>query len=91
LLRIDRDTYSVSARGLPIAVTAAEFDLLLFLVDNQHRVVSASEIAQTVFHARAGDTALLVRVHICNLRRAIQPCADAIVTIRGRGYRFLGG
>lgn len=87
-LSIDPQTYSAFVDGERVRLTAGEFDLLAFLVENQDRVVAHAEIAGQIFGATAGDTASLVRVHICHLRRAIGRAAGLITTIRGRGYRL---
>lgn len=86
---VDRRTYSVQVADANVVLTAAQFDLLAFLLDNRHRVVDTTEIAERVFGASAGDTSALVRVHICNLRRAIGSSRDSILTVRGRGYRVV--
>jgi DNA-binding response OmpR family regulator len=84
----DRATYSVTVRGRPVILTATEFDLLGFLLQNRDRVVGHVEIAHSVLGAAHGDTALLVRVHICHLRRALGGDRGLISTMRGRGYRI---
>jgi DNA-binding response OmpR family regulator len=90
-IAIDRRTYSVCVGGRRVKLTPADFDLLTYLAENHDRVISASELAERVFSATAGDVALLVRVHICSLRRAMGTSAGGAVikTLRGRGYRIV--
>jgi DNA-binding response OmpR family regulator len=89
-IALNRDICSVLVFDNPVTLTARDFDLLCFLVDNGDRVVGHREIATRVFGASAGDTALLVRVHVCTLRRALGPLRGLLETVRGRGYRFVG-
>jgi hypothetical protein len=88
---INTQTYSVLVDGTPVALTALQFDLFKFLLNNRQRVVGHSEIAREVFRRIGGDTGLLVRVHVCHLRQAMGPGKQLIVTIRGRGYRLTVG
>jgi DNA-binding response OmpR family regulator len=84
---IDVPTFSARAGGRLVPLTTVQFDMLRFLVEHDERVVSHGEIAKEVLARTCGDTALLVRVHICHLRRALGPSGILISTVRGRGYR----
>ncbi len=86
---LDRETYTVCIGGTTVTLTSGDFDLFAFLLDNRHRLVGHRELARQVFGASAGDTALLIRVHICTLRRALGPHRDLLKTVRARGYRIL--
>jgi two-component system phosphate regulon response regulator PhoB len=89
-LALDTETYSVRACGRLVQLTAAEFDLLAYLVANQPRVLGHAELAREVFGTISGDTSLLVRVHICHVRRALGDAGGLIETVRRRGYRVAG-
>jgi DNA-binding response OmpR family regulator len=88
-IALDPRTYSALIANQPVVLTALQFDLLRFLVQNRERVVDHSEIARAVLGSPFGDTSLLVRVHICHLRKAIKPSERLIATVRGRGYRIV--
>lgn len=88
-LSLDRDTFAVVVSGAVVTLTKVQFDLLSLLLTNQHRVLSHSEIARDVLSTTCGDMGVLIRVHICHLRRALGPCGAMIATVRGRGYRFV--
>jgi DNA-binding response OmpR family regulator len=88
-IQIDRRTFSVRVTGTSVALTPYQFDLLTYLASHRDRVVGHVEIANAVFGAHNGDVALLVRVHICHLRKALGHGGRLIVTMRGRGYRLL--
>jgi two-component system phosphate regulon response regulator PhoB len=89
-LVVDDEAYSVYVCSKAVQLRVAEFDLLSYLVAMQPRVLGHAEIARAVFDTTAGDTSLLVRVHMCNLRRALGKAGCLIETVRGRGYRVAG-
>ena len=78
--------------GQPVGLTAFEFKLLKFLVQNAERVVSRAEILSEVFgyedclHTRTVDT------HILRLRQKLEREPNNpvhILTVRGAGYKFV--
>lgn len=80
----------------PLAdLTAQEFKLLKFLLDNPQRVVERNEVINAVWsdsktQAGVSDEALDQMVH--RLRRKIEDEADNpkhLLTVKGRGFRFL--
>lgn len=91
-LYIDADKKLVTVDGASVKLTALEFRLLRYLVDNDGKVVSKSDIFKNVWEDRfTGDGTL--NVHIRRLREAIEPDPNApeyIVTVWGDGYKFTG-
>ncbi len=87
-LRINPQTREVTRANQKIELTAKEFDLLLFLVQNQGNVVSREQIFAEVWdYDFTGDTNT-VDVYIGYLRQKIDKGFDCklIHTIRGVGY-----
>lgn len=87
-LRINLQTREVTRETQKIELTAKEFDLLQFLVQNQGNVVSREQILSEVWgYDFAGDTNT-VDVYIGYLRQKIDKGFDykLIHTIRGVGY-----
>jgi DNA-binding response OmpR family regulator len=90
-IRIDRWSRKVFVHEREIALTAKEYDLLLFLIRHPNRVFSKEELFEKVWGMDAiGDNAM-VTVHISKLREKIE--ADPsnpqyIETIWGVGYRM---
>lgn len=72
--------------GDAVRLGSRAYDLLIYLVENRHRVVSKTEMLDHVWPDIAVEEANLA-VHISALRKAIG--ADAVVTVPGRGYRFV--
>jgi DNA-binding winged helix-turn-helix (wHTH) protein len=85
-LTIDPATFSVRLGGRAVSLSPLNFDLLLYLARHQARVVSLEELGREVFKRTAGDVALVVRVHIWQVRHALG--SRVLTTIRGRGYRL---
>lgn len=90
-LVINPASHTVVVDGIPIDLTAKEFDLLLFLAQHPNQVFSTEHL----FHRLWGESSLgdtrTVLVHISNLRKKIQAVSlqpENIVTVRGIGYKF---
>ncbi|MGI5453545.1 response regulator transcription factor [Streptomyces sp. CA-249302] len=77
----------VQRDGTPIPLTAKEFDLLLFLMDHPHQVLSKAQILEHVWNASFDGEGNLVEVYIYALRSKIDKGrAPMIRTVRGVGY-----
>lgn len=75
----------VRVGGAVAPLGARAFDVLLFLVEERHRVVSKDEILDKVWAGLVVEENNLT-VQIAALRRALG--AKAITTVAGRGYQF---
>ena len=77
--------------GQPVQLTSKAFDLLLALVESQGRELGKEELMQRVWANQIVEDANLT-VTMANLRKALGEKASDhrfIVTIPGRGYRFV--
>ena len=92
-LTVELDTRQVFVNGSPAKLTALEFKLLAYLVQNQGRMISKQELFEQVWENKfTGDGTL--NVHIRKLREAIERepgSPEYILTVWGEGYRFQGG
>ncbi|MFE2216236.1 response regulator transcription factor [Streptomyces canus] len=80
-------THEVQRGGTPIPLTAKEFDLLRFLMDHPHQVLSKTQILEHVWNASFDGEGNLVEVYIYGLRSKIDKGrAPMIRTVRGVGY-----
>jgi len=86
-LEMDDETHEVWRRGTLVDLTATEFNLLRFLLENARRVLSKSEILDRVWHYDFEGDPNIVETYISYLRKKID-CFDPplIQTIRGVGY-----
>ena len=77
--------------GVRIALTSAEFDLLVAFCQNPGRVLSRDQLLELTHSGLAGPIARSVDVHVSRIRQKIEPnCQDAtyIKTVRLGGYIF---
>ncbi len=89
-LAVDAGAHSATFRGEPLALTAREYDLLVFLLRHPRCAFSRTELLELVWGWTFGDVAT-VTVHVRRLREKIEqdPAAPArLVTIWGVGYRY---
>ena len=91
-LEIDLSRHSVSYRGEEIHLTPTEFDLLRLLARNRGRLMTHRDLLTTVWGAGYSEDTQVLRAHIANLRRKIEPPEGPrfIRTDPGVGYRFAG-
>lgn len=86
-LVLNLDTREVTRAGEPIQLTATEFEVLTFLMENPRRVVSKSQILDRVWDYDFGGQANIVELYISYLRKKIDvDRAPMIHTVRGAGY-----
>ena len=88
---IDTSRHEVRLNGKSIALTAKEFDLLLFLAHNPGRVYSRAQLLDAVWDTTLESYEHNVNTHINRLRGKVEtdPANPRyIVTVRGVGYRF---
>ncbi|MCU1636359.1 MAG: DNA-binding response regulator [Cryobacterium sp.] len=86
-LTLDEDSYEVSRGGVPIDLTATEFELLRFLMRNPRRVLSKAQILDRVWSYDFGGRSSVVEIYISYLRKKIDAGrAPMIHTVRGAGY-----
>src|SRR5687768_1035233 len=79
------------ADGKPLPLKAKAFDTLLFLVENPERVVERDELLAAVWPDTVVEENNLTQ-QISALRRLFRETKDDhrfIVTVPGRGYRFV--
>lgn len=92
-LTIDVSRYEALLEGKPLALKPKEFELLVFLANNQGQVLSREVIMDRVWGWDFTGGSRTVDVHIRWLREKIEadPASpQRIITVRGAGYRFEG-
>jgi DNA-binding response OmpR family regulator len=90
-LRIEPDYRRVELDGVEKILTATEYEVLMFLIDNPNRVVSKNEIYEGVWRRNSYGDSSAVTVYIKRLREKLERDPDnpeLIETIWGVGYRF---
>lgn len=72
--------------GVPVALTSVEYDILEYLARAAGRVVPRGELTVALFQRQATPFDRALDTHICNLRKKLGTCGDAIGTVRSVGY-----
>jgi two-component system OmpR family response regulator len=81
------DTHEVWRQGTPIELTATEFNLLQYLLENARRVVSKSEILDRVWDYGFTGEASIVETYISYLRKKVDEFEPPLIhTVRRVGY-----
>jgi DNA-binding response OmpR family regulator len=87
-LMVDVEAGVAARAGHRLDLTATELRLLIFLVEQRGRIVSAGQILNAVWGYDAYDPNL-VQVHVSGLRRKLEAHGPRILhTVRGIGYRL---
>lgn len=83
---------TVSVNGKIVDLTRKEYDLLLFVITNQNRVVTKNAIAEHLSgdDADVFDNFDFIYAHMKNLKKKLMEanCPDYIKTVYGLGYKF---
>lgn len=82
----------VTVHGQPVKFTKKEFDLLVYFVSNQNRVITKESIAEHLWgdDMDMADSFDFIYAHLKNLRKKMldKNCGDYIQTVYGVGYKF---
>jgi two-component system, OmpR family, response regulator len=88
-LELDDQTHEVRRAGTPVDLTATEFRLLRYLMQNAPRVLSKAQILDHVWQYDFGGDANIVETYVSYLRRKIDGIGQPLIqTVRGVGYRL---
>jgi len=92
-LRIDQNKYRVTRNGENISLTPKEFELLVYFIEREGRVLSRDAILNHVWGYDYASETRIVDIHISHLREKIEldPKKPRLIrTVRGFGYEFVG-
>jgi len=90
-IELTASTRAVTRDGMPIELTAVEFDLLEVLMKVAGTVVRREDLVRTVLGREISPYDRSIDTHVCNLRRKIgrlKDGTDRIKGIRGTGYLY---
>ena len=82
-----------SARAARVSLSAKEFQLLRYFVENRGATLSRDELLDQVWGYDAMPSTRTVDVHVAWLRRKLEPNPrhpQYILTLHGLGYKFVG-
>lgn len=88
-MKFAEQDHRLEVDGNEVVLTAAEWRILSFLIENSHHLVSRSQILEECFDYNVESYERVVDTHIKNIRSKLGD-APWIETVRGYGYRFIG-
>lgn len=83
-LTLDPDAHTVTKNGEAVSVSKREFDVLRALMEGAGRVLTRSQLEQSLYGWNRNVDSNAIEVHIHNLRLKLG--ATALRTVRGVGY-----
>lgn len=86
-LVVDRARHEVRVDGVPVALAAREYDLLVHLAEHRGLALSRRQLLDGVWGPDWVGDERTVDVHVRQLRRKLGP-ACPLDTVRGHGYRL---
>jgi DNA-binding response OmpR family regulator len=83
-VELDPSTRSARRAGVPVELSAREFDVLLALAEVRPRVLSRQQLEARLYDWDGGPDSNAIEVHVHRLRRKL---GDGVIrTLRGVGY-----
>ena len=87
-LSVDTVKHEVRLGGREIELTAKEFELLLYMLENRGRVLTRDMILNHVWGYNYFGSTRTVDVHITRLRQKLPLLTEAVATIKSFGYKL---
>lgn len=94
IVKVDLRSMEVSRNGEPVSLTAHEFKLLRYFIENVGRVISRTELLNNVWGYENYPTTRTVDNQILKLRQKLEtdPAQPRhLRTVHGAGYKFMLG
>lgn len=91
-VRIDFQCAEVFKNNAPVELSAMEFKVLQYFIENRGKVVSRDELLDEVWGYDSMPSTRTVDVHVAWLRQKLEDnphCPQFILTIYGFGYKFV--
>lgn len=90
---LNRQNRQVFCNASPVVLTATEFQLLEYLMQNAGRIVSKEELSKEVMGRVLQQYDRSLDMHVSNIRKKLAQGAndEKIQTLRGSGYIFVRG
>ena len=85
---IDKAAHQVTVDGQPIELSAKEFELLTYFLENSGRALSREQILNHVWNYDYFGDARTIDTHVKKLRSKMGEKGDLIKTVWGLGYKF---
>lgn len=87
-LQLDRERHRCSVAGVPVNMTATEFELLRVLMEAPGRVLSRTQLVESAYGADHFITDRTVDSHIRRMRQKLGAHSSMLETVYGVGFRL---
>ncbi len=87
-IEIDRDGRTIKVEGKLIELSLREYELLLYLIENQNIALSREKILNNVWNYDYYGDSRTIDSHVKKIRSKLGKKGKYINTIRGIGYKF---
>lgn len=85
-LVVDKNAHQVFYEEIEVELTKTEYDMLVYLLENENKVLTRDAILQTVWGYDTEVETNVVDVYIRHLRKKLPAVSHMIETVRGVGY-----
>ena len=92
-VRVDLRRVELTRGGAPLDLSAKEFQLLRYFIENRGATLSRETLLQDVWGYTSSSSTRTIDVHVAWLRQKLEPnprVPQFIVTVHGLGYKFAG-
>ena len=87
-IEVDREGRTVKVDGKPIELSLREYELLIYLLDNENIALSRDKILNNVWNYDYYGDSRTIDSHIKKIRHKLGKKGKYIKTMRGVGYKF---
>ena len=87
-IEIDKEGRTVKVDGKPVELSLREYELLVYLVENENIALSRDKILNNVWNYDYYGDSRTIDSHIKKIRHKLGKKGKYIKTIRGIGYKF---
>ncbi len=87
-IEIDKEGRSVKIEGKPIELSLREYELLIYLIENENIALSRDKILNNVWNYDYYGDSRTIDSHIKKIRHKLGKRGKYIKTMRGVGYKF---
>ena len=87
-IEIDKEGRTIKVEGKPIELSLREYELLIYLIENENIALSRDKILNNVWNYDYYGDSRTIDSHIKKIRHKLGKRGKYIKTIRGIGYKF---
>lgn len=87
-IEIDKEGRSIKVDGKPIELSLREYELLIYLIENENIALSRDKILNNVWNYDYYGDSRTIDSHIKKIRHKLGKKGKYIKTMRGIGYKF---